>query len=153
MLCREFSEVRGTETWARDAVQFYRGARVARAALVDGDVGVVVAPQGRLFRVLKIHFAREDCGSCRFCLRTSACKDVATWQSLHGEESSVIHTRSCQYRISLALVFRLLWLNRSREREHRTSRGNHDGICSLSASTGRMRAEHQEVCVNSFCLT
>jgi len=50
-------EVRGAEVWAKEAVVSYRGARVARVALVDGDVGVVVAPHGRLFRVLKFTFA------------------------------------------------------------------------------------------------
>jgi RNA polymerase sigma factor (sigma-70 family) len=50
-------EVRGAETWAREAVQFYRGARVVQPALVDGEVGLVVAPRGRLFRVLKFTFA------------------------------------------------------------------------------------------------
>ncbi len=45
-------EVRGARTWAQGAVAFSRGARFARPALVDGAVGVVVAPRGRLFRVL-----------------------------------------------------------------------------------------------------
>jgi RNA polymerase sigma-70 factor (ECF subfamily) len=50
-------EVHGARAWAREAVQFYRGAAVARMALVDGAVGVVVAPGGRLFRVLRFTFA------------------------------------------------------------------------------------------------
>jgi len=39
--------------WARQALTFSRGARFARAALVDGSVGVVIAPRGRLVRVLR----------------------------------------------------------------------------------------------------
>jgi RNA polymerase sigma-70 factor (ECF subfamily) len=46
-------EVRGAENWARQAITFARGARFAQAAMVDGAVGVVVAPRGRLFRVLR----------------------------------------------------------------------------------------------------
>ena len=47
------TEVRGAEPWAKQALAAYRrGARSARAALVDGAVGVVIAPWGRLFRVL-----------------------------------------------------------------------------------------------------
>ena len=46
-------EVQGAEGWARQALTFSRGARFARAALVDGSVGVVIAPRGRLVRVLR----------------------------------------------------------------------------------------------------
>jgi len=47
------TEVRGAEPWAKQALTAYRrGARSARAALVDGAVGAVIAPRGRLFRVL-----------------------------------------------------------------------------------------------------
>jgi RNA polymerase sigma-70 factor (ECF subfamily) len=46
------AEVRGAETWARGAVAFSRGARFAQPALVNGVVGLVVAPRGRLFRAL-----------------------------------------------------------------------------------------------------
>jgi RNA polymerase sigma-70 factor (ECF subfamily) len=47
-------EVRGARAWASSAIVAARGARVARPALVNGAVGVVVAPQGRLFRVLQM---------------------------------------------------------------------------------------------------
>src|SRR5687767_13337168 len=42
------SEVRGARAWARQAIAFSQGARSARPALVNGAVGVVVAPRGRL---------------------------------------------------------------------------------------------------------
>jgi len=45
-------EVRGASAWAQGAIAFSRGARFAQPALINGDVGVVVAPRGRLFRVL-----------------------------------------------------------------------------------------------------
>ena len=45
-------EVHGAETWARGAVAFSRGARFAQPALVNGAVGLVLAPRGRLFRAL-----------------------------------------------------------------------------------------------------
>jgi RNA polymerase sigma-70 factor (ECF subfamily) len=46
------AEVRGAETWARGAVAFSRGSRFAQPALINGVVGLVVAPRGRLFRTL-----------------------------------------------------------------------------------------------------
>ena len=46
------AEVRGAETWARGAVAFSRGARFAQPAMVNGVVGLVLAPRGRLFRAL-----------------------------------------------------------------------------------------------------
>jgi len=50
-------EVRGATAVAR----FFSGrARVARAALVDGAVGIVVAPQGRLFLVLHLTIEHEQ---------------------------------------------------------------------------------------------
>jgi RNA polymerase sigma factor (sigma-70 family) len=49
-------EVHGAAAWAKEAVRTARGAKFARPALVDGAVGVVVAPRGRLFRVLRLTF-------------------------------------------------------------------------------------------------
>ena len=51
-------EVRGARNWAGSAITFSQGARSARLALVNGAVGVVVAPHGRLFRVLS--FTMKD---------------------------------------------------------------------------------------------
>jgi RNA polymerase sigma-70 factor (ECF subfamily) len=51
------TEVRGATTWARAAVTYAKGARSARLVLVNGQVGVVVAPRGRLFRVLTFTMA------------------------------------------------------------------------------------------------
>jgi RNA polymerase sigma factor (sigma-70 family) len=51
------TEVRGAQNWARQAVNFARGAPFIRPALVNGAVGVVLAPRGRLFRVLSFTFA------------------------------------------------------------------------------------------------
>jgi RNA polymerase sigma factor (sigma-70 family) len=45
-------EVRGARIWAKQALAFSRAIRFAQPALVNGTVGVVVAPRGRLFRVL-----------------------------------------------------------------------------------------------------
>src|SRR5262249_14510523 len=38
------AEVRGARAWAKQAVAFSRGARFVRPALVDGTVGVILAP-------------------------------------------------------------------------------------------------------------
>jgi RNA polymerase sigma-70 factor (ECF subfamily) len=51
-------EVRGARTWATGALAFSRGARFAQPALVNGAVGLVVAPRGRLFRVLSFTITR-----------------------------------------------------------------------------------------------
>lgn len=47
-------QIHGAEAWAKEAIRTSRGAKLARPALVDGAVGVVVAPRGRLFRVLRL---------------------------------------------------------------------------------------------------
>jgi RNA polymerase sigma-70 factor (ECF subfamily) len=46
------TEVRGSETWARQAVQFAQAARFIEPMLVNGSVGAVLATRGRLSRVL-----------------------------------------------------------------------------------------------------
>jgi RNA polymerase sigma-70 factor (ECF subfamily) len=47
-------EVRGARTWASRAIAFARGARFIRPALVDGNVGVILAPRGKLLRALAV---------------------------------------------------------------------------------------------------
>lgn len=49
-------EARGAEFWARRALTYAQGARAARVALVNGEVGIVIAPRGRLYRVLRFSF-------------------------------------------------------------------------------------------------
>lgn len=51
------TDIRGAEAWAKRAIQAARGARLARPAMVEGSVGLIVAPRGRLFRVLRFTFA------------------------------------------------------------------------------------------------
>lgn len=46
-------EIRGAENWAGQAIQLARGARAARVALINGAAGIVIAPRGKLFRVLR----------------------------------------------------------------------------------------------------
>ena len=52
-------EVRGAENWARGAIAYSRLARSMRPALmlIDGAVGLVMAPRGRLLRVLTFTIA------------------------------------------------------------------------------------------------
>jgi RNA polymerase sigma-70 factor, ECF subfamily len=47
------AEIQGAAVWAKGAVTYGHLARLTRPALVDGAVGVVVAPQGRLVRALR----------------------------------------------------------------------------------------------------
>jgi RNA polymerase sigma-70 factor (ECF subfamily) len=49
-------EVRGARTWAQGALAFSRALRGAEPALVDGAVGLLMAPRGRLSRVLLFTF-------------------------------------------------------------------------------------------------
>jgi len=51
-------EIRGARNWAKGAIAFARAARFARPALVNGAVGVVMAPRGRLFRALSFTITR-----------------------------------------------------------------------------------------------
>jgi RNA polymerase sigma factor (sigma-70 family) len=51
------TDIRGAEAWAKQAIRAARGARMARPAMVEGSVGLIVAPRGRLFRVLRFSFA------------------------------------------------------------------------------------------------
>jgi RNA polymerase sigma-70 factor (ECF subfamily) len=50
-------DIHGAEAWAKKAIQAARGARMARLAMVEGSMGLLVAPRGRLFRVLRFTFA------------------------------------------------------------------------------------------------
>jgi RNA polymerase sigma-70 factor (ECF subfamily) len=51
------SEIRGAAVWAKGAVAYGHLARLTQPALVDGAIGVVVAPQGRLVRALRFTIA------------------------------------------------------------------------------------------------
>src|SRR5687768_15608263 len=51
------TEIRGAAVWAKGAVAYGHLARLTRPALVDGAIGVVVAPQGRLVRALRFTIA------------------------------------------------------------------------------------------------
>jgi len=53
------TEVRGAQFWARHAIKTAQGARAARAVLINGSVGLIIAPRGHLFRVLRFAFADE----------------------------------------------------------------------------------------------
>ena len=51
------TEIRGAAVWAKGAVAYGHMARLTQPALVDGAIGVVVAPQGRLVRALRFTIA------------------------------------------------------------------------------------------------
>ena len=51
------SEVRGAAIWAKGAVAYGHMARLVRPALVNGAIGLVLAPRGRLTRALAFEFA------------------------------------------------------------------------------------------------
>jgi RNA polymerase sigma factor (sigma-70 family) len=49
----------GAEAWAQLAIREARGARLARLAVVEGSVGLIVAPRGRLFRALRFIYGKD----------------------------------------------------------------------------------------------
>ena len=51
------SEIRGAAVWAKGAIVYGHLAQLTRPALVDGAIGVVVAPRGRLVRALRFTIA------------------------------------------------------------------------------------------------
>jgi RNA polymerase sigma factor (sigma-70 family) len=51
------AEVRGAAVWAKQAVAFGHMARLVRPALVNGGIGLVMAPRGRLSRALTFTIA------------------------------------------------------------------------------------------------
>ena len=50
-------EIHGARNWAQGAVAYSQMVRFAQPALVDGSVGIVIAPDGRLSRVLRFTIA------------------------------------------------------------------------------------------------
>jgi RNA polymerase sigma factor (sigma-70 family) len=50
-------ELRGAATWVRQFVALSRGMRFVQPALIDGAVGVIVAPGGKLSRAMTFRFA------------------------------------------------------------------------------------------------
>jgi RNA polymerase sigma-70 factor (ECF subfamily) len=51
------TEVRGAAVWAKGAVAYGHLAQLTRPALLDGAIGIVVAPRGRLVRALRFTVA------------------------------------------------------------------------------------------------
>ncbi len=49
-------EIKGASNWARRLIAPSRGLRFVQPALIDGSVGLIVAPGGRLSRVLIFTF-------------------------------------------------------------------------------------------------
>jgi RNA polymerase sigma factor (sigma-70 family) len=52
-------EIRGARNWAKGAIAFSRSIQFAQAALVDGAVGIILAPRGKLLRVLTLAVSRR----------------------------------------------------------------------------------------------
>jgi RNA polymerase sigma-70 factor, ECF subfamily len=53
------SEIRGAAVWAKGAVAYGHLAQLTKPALVDGAIGVVVAPLGKLVRALRFTIAND----------------------------------------------------------------------------------------------
>jgi len=50
-------ELRGASTWAKQFIAMSRGLRFVQPALIDGSVGLILAPAGKLSRVLAFTLA------------------------------------------------------------------------------------------------
>src|SRR5262245_24800143 len=71
------TEVRGARAWAQGAVAFSRLAKSMQPALVDGSVGLVWAPRGKLQRVLRLWIANGK------IVRAEVVADPERLHSLH----------------------------------------------------------------------
>jgi hypothetical protein len=67
--------IHGAKTWAKDAVAFAHMAQAVQPMLIDGAVGLVWAPGGRLSRVLKCKIASGKIVE----VETAAPRDCGTW--------------------------------------------------------------------------
>lgn len=74
-------EIRGAATWARQAVVYGQMSRMARPAIVDGRVGIVMAPRGQLFRALRLTFVND---------RITAIEVIGNPATLAGLELAVV---------------------------------------------------------------
>jgi len=52
-------EIRGAAAWARRFIEMWREAPSVQPAVIDGAVGLILAPRGRLSRVLLFAFAED----------------------------------------------------------------------------------------------
>jgi RNA polymerase sigma-70 factor (ECF subfamily) len=52
-------EVRGASTWAKQLIAMSRELRFVQPTLINGSVGVILAPRGKLSRVLMFTFAND----------------------------------------------------------------------------------------------
>ena len=52
-------ELKGASTWAAQMIALSRGLRFAQPALINGSVGVILAPRGRLVRALTFTFRND----------------------------------------------------------------------------------------------
>src|SRR5918995_5137583 len=50
-------EVRGASTWAKQLIALSRGLRFVQPAIINGSVGLILAPRGKLSRALTFTFA------------------------------------------------------------------------------------------------
>jgi RNA polymerase sigma-70 factor (ECF subfamily) len=53
------SEIRGAAAWAKGAVAFGQLARLVQPAIVNGAIGLVMAPRGQLTRALTFTIAND----------------------------------------------------------------------------------------------
>jgi RNA polymerase sigma-70 factor (ECF subfamily) len=52
-------EVRGASSWVKQFIALSRGLRFVQPAVIDGSVGLIFAPHGKLARVLELRFAGD----------------------------------------------------------------------------------------------
>jgi RNA polymerase sigma factor (sigma-70 family) len=70
-------EVRGALTWVKQFIAMSRGLRFVQPALIDGSVGLILAPRGKLARALTFTFANAK------VTRVEVIGDPARLRELH----------------------------------------------------------------------
>jgi hypothetical protein len=75
-------EIRGAEAWAKQAISTARGAQFARVVLINGQVGIAIAPRGRLYRALQFTIKNG---------KIAEIDVVADADRLHGLDLSVLN--------------------------------------------------------------
>jgi len=58
--CRVSRELKGASTWATQLIALSRGLRFVQTALINGSVGLILAPRGKLSRALTFTVANAN---------------------------------------------------------------------------------------------
>ena len=69
-------EIHGARNWAKGAVAFAAAGRYGQAALIEGEVGLILAPHGRLTRALQFTFVEGRITEARLIANPERLKEL-----------------------------------------------------------------------------